>query len=1619
MFLIAKDYLFVGRHWIKNTVLRRILKTLMWMVIALLLLPVLLYVPAIQDAVFPVVLREVSKSTGMEITAGRLRLEWPLTVALDDLMIVAAPGDTMVLARDARVQVEPLPLLALDVRVQGDLEGVRYRLGTPDSIMYLQAMVDKFKLLPSSYDLKRQHINVSRAQLDGGDVLLLFNGQDTTTTPTDTTAPTPLVIDASALQLRNVRYRMSMLPTIDSMDVTVPEAELREGHIDMLARSIHAVSLRIDSVSATYLTPSLEYLKTHPVDSAMLVAENTVESPDSAMWTITGDSLRLTGRNAIYAMRGVVPQAGLDMNYLQASDIDIRVDSFYNRGTSISVPLRRLSATERCGIKFDADGVFSMDSVAMRAKGFNISTIFSSLSFDAMMGMGDMATDPDVPVSLRANAEIGTPDIALAFPAMQPMLKTLPQSRDITIDADVAGTIGNLVVRNLEAAMRDYFRIGASGSVANVMVPDNIDGHVELYGDLPNVEFAKAMALPAETARTINIPPLKLGGDIDMKRGVINGDLAATVASSGELLLKAMWNGRATAYDVALDLDRFPVNSFMPELGVGCVSANVAVDGHGLDFTSPRTYLKAEADIASVVFNKQTYTDLKLWAFLDSGAIKGGVLSLNHDAAFDLTLSGALTPTVYDVTFDGDIHNLDLKALGLSATECRGAFAIDGNARIVPDSAIYDAVLSVNGLDWKMTDMELYTPAIDLMLRANDTSTVASLKNMDLTVDLAADCGLDSMMARMGRVATIASSMMVNRRIAVDTLQQALPRMMLTMKSDGGNNLLTNVLSSTDTKISHLSASIGNDSLITINASASGISAGSTRIDSVTFSAMQHGPYLIYRAAMNNRPGTFDDFAHVNVSGYLGAGGLSAYVDQSNIEGKTGFKIGATVSQTDTTLTLRLTPLNPIISYKDWTLNQDNFITYNIPEKHLDANLRLSGASGAHLDIYTRHDSLTADHEQEKVILNASGIELADWLSLSPFAPPVTGVAGADIAIDWDPVAKSLSGQGNVSLDSLTYGKQPVGSFLFDVGVTTNTAGVIHASTSLMIDSVKVITAVGALNDSTKLNPFDLDFSMIHFPLRIVNPFLPPDMASLEGMLNGEMSITGTLVEPCFDGYLEFDSTAVAVDMIGTKFTFSGEKIPVDSNVVHFNRYAIRGRNDNPLYVDGTVDLHSLTSPMIDLALSASNMQVIGSQRSSGSDVYGKAFMDIDATVHGNLDFMRVNTTLKLLPGSNVTYVMGLAGNDISTLGPTDDDMVRFVQFSDTAAVAAADTIANTGLSMMLEAQLIIDDGTTLGVDISPDGSNRGQIQGSGTLNFTMNPFSDVRLSGRYTIEKGFVRYTPPFMSEKLFDFQSGSYVAFNGDMMNPILNIHANDVIKANVTEEGQNSRLVNFIVGLAVTGTMQDMDVAFDLSTDDDITIQNELQSMSQTQRANQAMNLMLYNVYTGPGTKASANLSGNPLFSFLTARLNTWAANTIHGVDISFGIDQYDRTYDGATSTTTSYSYKVSKTLFNDRVKIVVGGNYSTDADTDENFSQNLINDISFEYMLNRTGTMYVRLFRHVGYESILEGEVTQTGVGFVYKRKLRSLRDLFPFRRRKQEPVKLHDNVSTPVTDDSEK
>ena len=39
------------------------------------------------------------------------------------------------------------------------------------------------------------------------------------------------------------------------------------------------------------------------------------------------------------------------------------------------------------------------------------------------------------------------------------------------------------------------------------------------------------------------------------------------------------------------------------------------------------------------------------------------------------------------------------------------------------------------------------------------------------------------------------------------------------------------------------------------------------------------------------------------------------------------------------------------------------------------------------------------------------------------------------------------------------------------------------------------------------------------------------------------------------------------------------------------------------------------------------------------------------------------------------------------------------------------------------------------------------------------------------------------------------------------------------------------------------------------------------------------------------------------------------------------------------------------------------------------------------------MYLKVFRQTGYESIIEGEITQTGIGFMYRKQVQSLLDFF--------------------------
>lgn len=1511
----------------------------------------LLYSNWAQDNAREALLKKMSTPTG-RLALDRFRLDFPLDLELGGL-VFTSDGDTMIAASSLHADVALMPLLAGKAEVSElDLRGVRYRMGNPDSVMCIDIAADSLSLSPVSVVLKDMAINIDRAGM------------------------------------RGLRYTMQMMPTIDTLTADIRQAELDKGLVDLTKQKVDLHFFGGKDLSTRYIAPdsakAAQWIATHP--------EEPADTAASAPWTITIDSIDFHGGDALYATAGVKPLPGLDFAYIQLDSLDLSLQNFYNQASTVKLPVR-VHGRERCGVTLDVDGTLDIDSVALTFNDVQLSTPRGTdVRFSGKLGMGDMATDPDLPLGIDLTGALSPKDMSDIFPAFMPYFAAIPSADNILLNVDAKGTTGDLALEDLRLVLNHCVTLQAKGSIRNMMNPAKLAGNIALNGNIINVDGFKNKFLARPTAEMLHIPPMTIAGNVAMAGGTVNGRMTART-KGGKLGLDARWNGNAESYNVDLETDEFPVQAFMPLLGVEQVTAGLKVEGKGYDPFKTSTKIDAGLSVEKAVYQGVAYTDITAEAHLDQGKAAVSLKSDNPSAELTMNANGNLDGDVYRWQANIDGTYIDLQALKFMQEPASVEIVLDGNAVIGPGKNDISAQVAVHDVFFRRTEGTIALSDISAHFNAGDSLTDLKIVNRDMTATFTSPVSLDTLTTSFGEFSKILSEQLAIYAIDADTLCRALPPFSFDMNG-GRSNLVNDILASSRMSVRKFNFSIDNDSTLIINGLLKRFDTGSMLLDSIFIDGGEHRGHFHLNAGVQNRPGNLDKWHRVDMKSIIQGKYAHVALTQTNLKGDIGYDIGIAAQSNveDSTLTVHIRPYSPVISYQKWTVNHDNFISYNLPTGHFDANLRMNGGNSA-LAIYTEHPDSVDIHSagQEDVVIRLTDIHLSDWIAVNPFAPPVKGDVNADMRLNRHD--GNLTGEGSAGITNFSYGKEKVADLKVDFDISAMNGGAIRADADVMVDGVKTMTLRGALNDSTSTSPLDLDFAMIHFPLATVNPFLPPGVAKLSGMLNGNLKITGPEAAPVINGTLDFDSTAVMLGMTGTEYSFSPTPIRVVDGLVSFDGFRISGCNDNPLKVDGTVDISKFSDMKLNLSLKADNMMIVNSNRlRKGADIFGKGYISLDATARGSMSFMTVNADLSVNSGTNITYVISSEASAALT-NRSSGDMVKFVNFTDSAEVAAADTLARSGLAMLLDANLTMQNGNIITVYLSPDGKNRAQIESNGQLTYSMTPLDNGRMSGRLNIDKGFVRYSPPFMSEKLFNFERGSYVAFNGAMMNPTLNIHATDVIKANVTQRGQNSRLVNFDVGLSITGTLNQMDVAFDLSTNDDITVANELESMTPQQRANQAMNMLLYNVYTGPGTKGDASLAGNPLFSFLESQINSWAANNIKGVDISFGINQYDRTVDGSTSQTMSYSYQVSKSLFNDRFKIVVGGNYSTDANADENFSQNLINDISFEYFLNAQRTMYIRLFRHTGYESILEGEITQTGVGFVYRRKLRRLGDMF--------------------------
>ena len=693
---------------------------------------------------------------------------------------------------------------------------------------------------------------------------------------------------------------------------------------------------------------------------------------------------------------------------------------------------------------------------------------------------------------------------------------------------------------------------------------------------------------------------------------------------------------------------------------------------------------------------------------------------------------------------------------------------------------------------------------------------------------------------------------------------------------------------------------------------------------------------------------------------------------------------------------LNLTPAEPVIAYRKFHFVDNSNWIYLHNNMRVYANIDMDSDNGLGFRMQSdKNDSISL----QNMNVELSRFQLGELSEVLPYMPRLTGLFSAEAQYIQTPTSLQVSAEANI--DELTYERQHVGDIGMGATWLPGDKGATHyLNTYFSYDNREVMTADGILTKKNGKDTLEVTTSFEHFPMKIANAFVPDQMMSFTGDLDGGMYIYGPLEKPRMHGDITLDSVSVYARQAGARYWFDDRPVQIKDNQLIFDKFAIYTTSKNPFTINGKVDFRNLERPTADLKLLAENYTLLDAPRTRESLIYGKIFVDLNATVRGPLDALTMRGNMNLLGNTDVTYVLT---DSPLTVEDRLEGLVTFTSFADTASVGTDEAPAMSlgGMDMIMSVH--IDNAVRLRADLSPDRSKFIELEGGGDLNMQYTPQGDISLTGRYTLSGGIMKYSLPIIPLKEFQINNGSYVDWRGDPMNPTLNLKATERMRASVADgDDGGSRVVNFDVSIAIKNRLDAPELIFDITAPDDATIENELQAMGAEERSKQAIAMLATGVYMNSGVKGGGLSMGSALNSVIQSQINSLAGSAFQSINASFTMGMEDRTSAETGDKQTDYSFRYSQRLFNDRVQIVIGGKVTTGANA-TNDAESFIDNISLEYRLDTSGTRYVRVFYDKNYESVLDGEITETGVGLVLRRKMDRLGELFIFRKKKKQTV----------------
>lgn len=574
----------------------------------------------------------------------------------------------------------------------------------------------------------------------------------------------------------------------------------------------------------------------------------------------------------------------------------------------------------------------------------------------------------------------------------------------------------------------------------------------------------------------------------------------------------------------------------------------------------------------------------------------------------------------------------------------------------------------------------------------------------------------------------------------------------------------------------------------------------------------------------------------------------------------------------------------------------------------------------------------------------------------------------------------------------------------------------VNLSIQNIREGLKVIDLSGDLGNSKREMALNARFT--NAKLSIIEPFLSDYITNIDGNLNGNLKVGGSITRPIVEGLGKLDKATFRFNYLNTTYLVDGNVI-VEPNDISFRGLELRDVNNNSARLRGGITHDNFDNFILDLTADINNFQVMNTSAADNDLFFGTAFATGDINVFGAANNLDLTANATSQPNTKVFIPIG------DSNGQSQEEFINIINMRDTSRMAAMeeaiDKLTINNLRMNLNLDITPD--AYLEIQIDPKTGENIQGRGKGVFNMNIDTQGDFSMTGNYEIVDAIYNFSLYNVINKKFVIEPGGIINWYGDPYSGVMDISA--VYQENVSltslqtntnnnalENSQLKRRFPVKVIMDLKGDLLSPDIAFDFDFTEfpeDSELQTTISAFQnriandEQEKNRQVFSLIMLRRFSPEGQFNSAGIGFSNLSQLISSQLNNLIAQVDENLEIDFDLMGLNE------SALETFQLRVAYTFFDGRLRVTRDGGFT---DLQGNADLNTIaGDWQAEYLLTENGQYRVRVYNRNNFNTLTALNINNRapntyGVSISQNLLFSSLKELFQNFRRNR-PVFIND------------